>query len=169
MNQIGNKNGLVWIWVSVVIVTLDYITKFFAKKQLLLHIPLSLSPFLNLTLSYNKGIAFGILNSDAGWQTWLFGSFAIFLVVGILLYLYRISYKERTISIALSMVIGGALGNFYDRVHWGQVTDFIQCHVSDWYFATFNIADAAICIGMFLLVIKSIAFPSQQQKSIMEN
>lgn len=159
------KSGLIWIWISFIVFLLDFATKYIVKKYLLVYSPVPVFSFLNLTLSYNKGVAFGILNSASGWQTWLFGSIAILFSIGMLLYLRHISYKQRAESIALAMIIGGALGNFFDRANWGQVTDFIQFHISNWYFAIFNIADSAICLGAAILLL-AMAVPHYVKQKV---
>jgi signal peptidase II len=151
MLKLKSTGGLRWLWVAVVVLILDRITKYLAQKYLLAYYALPVIPGFNLTLSFNKGAAFSFLNSASGWQTWFFGVIAFLVSIGILVWLTRLKAGERWVAIALSFIVGGALGNLWDRVSYGQVIDFIQLYVSHYYWPTFNIADSAICIGAAIL------------------
>jgi signal peptidase II len=148
------STGLNWLWVSVVVILLDRITKMLALKHLTLYQPLEVFPFFNLTLAYNKGAAFSFLNSASGWQVWFFAVIAIVISLGLLIWLQRLSYKQYWLCIALTLIIGGALGNLWDRIHYEHVIDFIELYVSNWHWPAFNIADSAICIGAVMLFIE---------------
>lgn len=146
------RSGLRWIVVSIIVIILDRLTKFMALRGLTEYVPYKITSFFNLTLSYNKGAAFSFLNQASGWQMWFFGGLAIIVSVALLIWLSRISYRERWLSIALALIIGGALSNLIDRIYYGHVIDFLQLHVANWYWPTFNVADSAICIGAFMLL-----------------
>ncbi len=150
------STGLSWLWITVIVLILDRITKVLAQKYLTAYVPLPVLPFFNLTLAYNKGAAFSFLRSASGWQVWLFGGIAALVSLGILIWLYRLSVKQYWLCIALTLVVGGALGNLWDRVSWGHVTDFIELYYANWYWPAFNIADSAICIGAFMLLCEAI-------------
>ncbi len=109
------STGLNWLWVSVVVIILDRITKMLALKYLISYEPLEVLSFFNLTLAYNRGAAFSFLSSSPGWQVWFLGAVAIAVSVGILIWLQRLSYKQYWLCIALALVIGGALGNLWDK------------------------------------------------------
>jgi signal peptidase II len=145
------NTGLYWLWLSGVVFALDRASKYMVEASLTPYLPVSILPGFNLTLSYNKGAAFSFLNSEAGWQVWFFGLIAMAVSLGMLLWLMRLPKKDRWVSIALAFIIGGALGNLWDRIVAGQVTDFIQWYIADYYWPTFNIADSAICIGAVML------------------
>jgi len=145
------SSGLKWLWVTIVVLGLDRMTKVLAEKYLYLHDPYPVMPFFNLTLSYNTGSAFSFLDSASGWQTWMFGSVAILVSIVMLIWLSRISMQQKWLSIAISLVIGGAIGNLWDRISYGHVIDFIDWYVSNLHWPVFNIADSAICIGAFML------------------
>lgn len=149
-------SGLRWLWVSVIVLMLDRLTKHAVQKYLIAYAAQPVIPGFNLELSYNKGAAFSFLNHAPGWQVWLFGLIALVVTVVILIWLSRISYRLYWNSIALCFVVGGALGNLWDRISYGHVVDFIQLYVSNFYWPTFNIADSAICIGALMLVMHSI-------------
>lgn len=158
------KSGLIWLWVSFLVIVLDQVTKEIAQYYLFPYNENPVFPGFNLTLSFNRGSAFGFLHQAPGWQGWLFGSIAILVTMGIIIWLARLSKKQWTMCIALCMIIGGALGNLLDRILYGQVTDFLQLYVGHFYWPTFNIADSAICVGAFLLFWQSVR-SSHHQKS----
>ena len=145
------SSGLRWLWVTVITVLLDRLTKYLAQKYLLAFYALPIVPGFNLTLSFNKGAAFSFLNSASGWQVWFFGGIATVVSAGIIIWLSRLSSRDRLVGIALSLIIGGALGNLWDRISYGHVIDFIQLYIADYYWPTFNIADSAICLGAAFL------------------
>lgn len=153
-----STSGLRWLWLAIVVFAIDRFSKFWVLKNLLPYEPRQLTSFFNLTLAYNKGAAFSFLSSASGWQTWLLGSLAIVVSVAILIRLKQMAHHERWLSIAFALIIGGALGNLYDRVVLGHVIDFLQFHVSHYYWPVFNIADSAICVGAAMLFIEVVFF-----------
>ncbi len=150
------KSGLIWLWVSLLVVLLDQLTKELAQFYLLPYNENPIFPGFNLTLSFNKGSAFGFLHQAPGWQGWLFGIIAISVSLAIIIWLTRLSKKQWGLCIALSLIVGGALGNLLDRILYGQVTDFLQLYIGRLYWPTFNVADSAICVGAFILFLQSI-------------
>lgn len=150
------SSGLVWLWVSVVVLVLDRITKKLALTHLIPYTALPVVPGFNLTLSYNKGSAFGFLHYAAGWQVWFFGVIAFIVCIVLLIWLKRISWQVMWTSIALSFIVGGALGNVWDRIQYGHVIDFIQVYVAHFYWPTFNLADSAICVGAIMLAVSTV-------------
>ncbi len=148
-----SSTGLRWLWVAVVVFILDRISKYLAMSFLTDYEPLVITRFFNFTLSYNKGAAFSFLDQASGWQMWFFGGLALVVSIGILIWLSRLSSRQRWLSISLAMIVGGALGNLFDRINYGQVIDFIQLHVSHFYWPVFNIADSAVCVGAFMLFL----------------
>lgn len=143
-----------WITLTVVIVLLDRITKIIALGSLPLQEPITVLPFFNLFLTYNAGAAFSFLNKAGGWQGWLFGIIALSISLYIVLRLTSSTIKDAVErKVALALVLGGALGNFYDRLAYRVVVDFLDFHVNNWHWPAFNIADSAICIGVMLLIL----------------
>lgn len=145
------NSGLRWLWVTVIVLILDRVTKILAEKYLMAHVAFPVIPFFNLTLSYNKGAAFSFLDSASGWQGWIFGGIAVLVSVVILVWLARISKNQKWLSISLTLIVGGALGNLWDRLSYGRVVDFIDLYISYLHWPVFNIADSAICVGAFML------------------
>ena len=107
--------------------------------------------FLNLTLNWNTGIAFGLLSSNANLLYHLVSAL-ILLIIAYLIYLMVIA--DNSGKIILSLIIGGAIGNLYDRLTYFAVPDFIDFHIEDFHWFTFNVADIFISIGILLMVIK---------------
>ncbi len=150
------SSGLRWIWVSVLVLALDRYTKVWAQKHLIFQQTKAIFPSFNLALSYNRGSAFGFLNHDAGWYAMMFAGIAIAVSIAIIIWLARLNVTQRWLAIGLSLVLGGALGNLWDRFSYGHVIDFIQVYVADLYWPTFNLADSAICIGAVMLMVDAI-------------
>lgn len=145
------QTGLRWLWISLVVLILDRISKVMAQHFLVEYDAFPVTSFFNFMLAYNKGAAFSFLGYASGWQVWLFGALAIAVSTSLLVWLQRISYKQWWVAIALTLIIGGALGNLWDRISYGHVIDFIQLHTTRLYWPVFNVADSAICLGAFLL------------------
>jgi len=145
-----------WLWLAVLVVVLDQATKWLAEGLLDPYRPVPLIPFLNFTLMFNDGAAFSFLSGAGGWQRWLFAGFASAMSVVLLIWLLRLGSHERLMAAALSLVIGGAMGNLIDRMETGRVVDFIQLYAGDWYWPAFNVADSAITLGVALLLFASL-------------
>lgn len=147
------KTGLYWLWLSVVVVILDQFVKYLVSVYFVYNEAFYLLPFLNLTLAHNTGAAFSFLSETGLIAVWLFiiTAFIISLVLGI--WMYRLSPKNYWLGVSLALILGGAVGNLLDRIFFGYVIDFIHFHLGTWSFPIFNIADVAITIGAFMLII----------------
>lgn len=143
-----------WIGISLVVVVIDQATKALIQRSFANGESLTITPFFNLVLAYNKGAAFSFLADAGGWQRGFFIALAI-AISGFLLWMMRGHPGNRLLCVALSLVFGGALGNLYDRVVLGHVVDFIQLHAAGYYFPAFNVADSAISLGAGLLIVDS--------------
>lgn len=143
---------LQYLWLSLTVLVLDLYTKYLASSQLEYAIPVPVIPHFNLTLLHNTGAAFSFLASESGWQRWFF----ILLASGVSMALVRWVYvlkNDRWLAVALCLVLGGALGNLYDRITLGYVVDFLHFYWDDYHFPAFNIADSAISVGAAMLVL----------------
>lgn len=147
---------LKWLWLAVLTIILDFATKQMAEHFLQYAQPVYVLPVFDLTLLYNKGAAFSFLANESGWQRWFFTLIAISVSSVLCVWLMKLKEHEKWLAIALSLVIGGALGNLYDRLAYGHVVDFIHVHWGPHYFPAFNIADSAISIGAVMLLIDSL-------------
>lgn len=149
----ARRGALVWLWCSLAVVVADQSTKLAAVALLDPRSSVELFPTLDLVLAYNTGAAFSILSTAGGWQRWLFIGIALAISAFILHWLRDLPRRARWLPLALSLILGGAIGNVVDRVRIGAVVDFIDFHVGTWHWPAFNVADAAICVGAALLVM----------------
>lgn len=150
--------ALRWLWLSAVVVLLDQWTKFLAVEHLILNAPLPQFPGLNLTLVRNTGAAFSLLRDAGGWQRWLFVVLAVVIAVVIVIWLFQLPARRNWLGCALAFVLGGALGNLWDRVNLGYVIDFLDVYCSHWHWPAFNLADSAITAGAIMLIIDAFWF-----------
>ena len=148
---------LKWLWLSFAVIVLDQLTKYLATDLLVYAEPVAVVPFFNLTLLHNTGAAFSFLSDAGGWQRWFFAILAIGVSSGIVVWISRLEAQQRWLAIALALIVGGALGNLWDRLYFGYVVDFIQIYYQNdsgqWYWPAFNIADSAISVGAVMLLI----------------
>lgn len=144
----------VWRWyaLAAVIIILDQISKQWVSAALTYGEPVVFTSFFNFTLLHNPGAAFSFLSTAGGWQRWFFAVLAAAISVVLVVWLTRVAHR-RYEALALALILGGALGNLYDRVLLGYVVDFIVVHYQDHYWPAFNIADSAITGGAALLII----------------
>jgi len=149
-------SGLRWLWIAVIVIALDHWTKGLASEHLTLYQPEALMPMLNFTLSHNTGAAFSFLHDAGGWQRWFFTALALTVSVVLLVWLGRIAKDKAWEPIALTLVMGGALGNVWDRIVLGYVVDFIDVYYEAWHWPAFNVADSAICVGAVMLLIDAL-------------
>jgi len=143
-------------WLVLLVVIVDQLSKFLAEEFLVFQQPVAIIPFLNFTLAYNTGAAFSFLHQAGGWQNTFFIAVAVLLSVVLLIILYKTPRRELQFGVALWLVLGGATGNVIDRIRLQKVVDFIDFYIGQWHFATFNIADIAISIGAFLLILDAL-------------
>lgn len=142
-----------WYALALVVVLLDQASKYWMSANLEYGEPWVLTSFFNFTLLHNPGAAFSFLSEASGWQRWFFAVIAIVVSLVLIVWLARVAASKPLESLALALVLGGAIGNVYDRLALGYVVDFISVHYKNYYFPAFNIADSAISLGAFLLII----------------
>ncbi len=145
-----------WLALALLVVVLDQLTKSLAVKLLTYAEPLAVFPSFNLTLLYNRGAAFSFLSDASGWQRWFFVVVSAGATVFLTLWLRRLKQDQLLLSIALALVLGGAVGNLIDRLWLGYVVDFIQVYYRQYYWPAFNLADSAISVGAVLLIWDSL-------------
>lgn len=141
--------------VSGAVLALDQLGKFLIERALLLHQEWVLLPFLSLQLSYNPGAAFSLLHDAGGWQRWFLSGVSIAVMIWLGAWIHRLPPVEWRLRWPLALILGGAAGNLVDRLSAGAVTDFIVLHYQGWRWPTFNLADAAIFLGVVALVLMS--------------
>jgi len=156
---------MTWLLVSALIVLLDLWTKSLATESLILYRPVELTSWLNMTLAHNYGAAFSFLSDAGGWQRWLFTVLAMVVTLVLIVWLFRLTAREKLTAAALSLIIGGAVGNLVDRINHGYVVDFIDVYYRDWHWPAFNLADSAITGGVILLLIDGLLMSQSGKKS----
>lgn len=139
-----------WLWLSAVIMLVDQLTKQFVFLRLDVQEIIHLTPFLNLTHRHNTGAAFSIM---AGAHPAFFALLGVVVSCGILWWLRQNPEGQRLLAAALTLILGGALGNVIDRVWRGFVVDFVDFHAFGWHWPAFNVADTAICLGAGLMLL----------------
>lgn len=159
------SSGLAWLWISILVVIIDRIVKYWAIENLNFADPLKILPVFNLTLAYNTGAAFSFLHSASGWQNLLLGTVAGIISVIIFVWLYKLPSREIWMNTALCLILGGALGNAWDRILYGYVIDLFDFHIGTWHFAIFNVADTGISVGAVMMIAHWIWFPKYQPRA----
>ena len=157
-------SGWRWLPLAVGVIVLDQLS----KAWIVSHVPYggirTLLPVLDITLRYNRGAAWSMLDSASGWQRWLFSGLAVVVGIGLVVWLRRINARtQKLLAVSLSLILAGALGNLVDRLLSGQVVDFILAHWHDAQFPAFNVADSAITVGAALMLLD--AFTDGRRRS----
>ena len=145
-----------FVWIAVVVLVFDQMTKFAATDYLTQHGEVNLAPFLNLVLVHNTGAAFGFLSGAGGWQNVFFIVVALSACVFILWMSWRLDRRDMFLAFGLMLVLGGALGNLTDRLFHGYVIDFVDVYYRTWHWPAFNFADSAITIGAVMLMLDAL-------------
>ncbi len=149
------RYAFTYLLIAIVVIVLDQISKIAIYISMPLYSQNPITSFFSIVHAHNYGAAFGLLNNGKGWQTWFFGIVALIASVVIIRWLLQVANKQRQLSLALGLILGGAIGNLIDRVAHGFVIDFLSFHYGAWAFPAFNVADSAICVGAVLLLMDS--------------
>ena len=144
-----------WLVLSVLVLVIDQVSKAHFEGSLEMFQQIVVIPdYFSWTLAYNTGAAFSFLADGGGWQRWLFALIAVVVSAVLVVWLKRLGRDDTWLAIALALVLGGALGNLYDRIALGHVIDFILVHWQNrHYFPAFNFADSAITVGAIMLAL----------------
>ncbi len=153
MSDSARFGRLVWLWLALAVFLLDQ-----GSKQVVLQVleygqrVTVIDDYFDWVHVYNRGAAFSFLAGESGWQRWLFTAIAVAVSAVLVVWMKRLKRDETWLAIALAMVLGGALGNLYDRIVLGHVVDFILVHWQNrYYYPAFNLADGGITIGAIML------------------
>ena len=152
-----------WLSISAVVVTFDLLTKHLIQQHFVFGDLHSVTSFFDLVRYHNEGSAFGFLNDAGGWQKWFFNGISIVASV-VIIYLLKKHINEKLFCAGLALVLGGAIGNLYDRITLGYVVDFLNFHLNNHYWPAFNVADSAICVGVGLLLLHSFKTSKTESK-----
>jgi len=149
--------------IALVVVLLDQLTKLWVLNSFETFEIVTVLPVFNLTLVFNEGAAFSFLADAGGWQRYIFVSISAVMSIVFVIWLSQVKSHELWLATGLAFLLGGAVGNLIDRVWLGKVIDFLQWHWHDAYFPAFNLADAAITLGVILLLIDSFKTSSEKR------
>ena len=149
-----------WLSISAIIIILDQISKQMVERSFELYESIEVMPFFNLTLAYNEGAAFSFLSDAGGWQRWFFLIFTT--IISTVIFFWLKKSEDKIESLALSLVLGGAIGNLIDRLLFGHVIDFLDVYYETHHWPTFNVADMAIVGGVMLLVLTIFKTPAEK-------
>lgn len=147
------KKPVFWYGVALIIFIIDQISKHAIEANFAYAETKVFTSFFNFTLLYNPGAAFSFLADAGGWQRWFFGVIAVVASIVLSVWIYRTAATKTREVFAVAFILGGALGNLYDRVAYGHVVDFIVLHAGEYYWPAFNVADSAICLGVAILIL----------------
>ncbi len=152
-----------YLSISAIVVALDLFTKHLIQQRFMFGDLQPVTSFFDLVRYHNEGSAFGFLNDAGGWQKWFLNSISILASLVIIYLLKKHSQNnqpsEKLFCLGLALVLGGAIGNLYDRITLGYVVDFLNFHLNNHYWPAFNVADSAICVGVVLLLLDSFRKP----------
>lgn len=159
LKRFGGDGLYVWFLISLVVVVLDVYTKHLVQNAFEYGEHLRITGFFDLVRYHNEGAAFSFLANAGGWQKWFFTAISAvaIVVISFLLFKHR---TEKLFCLGLALVLGGAIGNLYDRISLGYVVDFLFFYYENWYWPAFNVADSAICVGVGCLLIDSFKKPA---------
>ncbi|MDH3841092.1 MAG: signal peptidase II [Chromatiales bacterium] len=156
-DRIRTHGASQWLWLSLIVIVADQASKWWIRTRFDLYDRIEIVPWLDITRLHNTGAAFSFLSDAGGWQRWMFIGLALAVTLFIMIWLRRLPRTGQTLlAIALSLIVGGALGNVIDRAMLGHVVDFISVHRGTWYFPAFNVADSAISVGAALLILEAL-------------
>jgi len=151
--------------IALIVLVLDLASKYWVESALEFGQSIPLTSFFNLVLTYNPGAAFSFLSEESGWQRWFLSGIAGSAAL-LLIYLLNKYKQEQLFCTSLSLILGGALGNLYDRVTLGHVVDFLDFYIGNYHWPAFNIADSAIFIGAALMIYESFRHKEDPQGSV---
>ncbi|WP_159714797.1 signal peptidase II [Blochmannia endosymbiont of Camponotus nipponensis] len=155
MNRQHNYRNLKWLWLSILLMLLDIGSKYWVKTHFLFGEVLALLPGINCYYINNSGLSFGLFGNVNLHYRWIFIWIIILIIITLIIMLCRLIEYSNYYRVSYSMIIGGALGNLFDRILHGTVVDFIDIYIKSWHWPTFNVADIEICIGITLLIMKN--------------
>ncbi|MHA2939566.1 signal peptidase II [Vibrio sp. RC27] len=167
MNDI-KQSGLRWLWLALLIFIADIGIKLLVMDKMGYGWAnrIEVTSFFNLLYVHNHGAAFSFLSDQGGWQRWLFSSIAFFVVAMLMFWMGKQSSAEKWSNCAYALVIGGAVGNVFDRIVHGFVVDYLDFYWGSYHFAAFNLADSAICIGAGMLILDGFRTKSTDDKRV---
>lgn len=161
MKKLFTETGLKWLWLTAIFLIVDQITKQWVAQSFSYRESVEVFAFFNLTYVHNLGAAFSFLADQGGWQRWFFTAIAAIASIIFIIWLAKTPKNNKTLGIALALMLSGALGNLIDRALFGYVIDFLDFYIEGYHWPAFNVADSVIFIGAALMILDSF----QQDKN----
>ena len=155
MKKLFTETGLRWLWLTLVFLVADQVTKQLIVSNMDLYQSIDILPFFNFTYVHNLGAAFSFLADQGGWQRWFFTAIAAIASIVFIVWLAKTPKQQALLSAAFALMLSGAVGNLIDRVLFGYVIDFLDFYGFGYHFPAFNIADSMIFIGAALMIFDS--------------
>ena len=165
MNKLFTETGFRWLWITVIFLTIDQITKHLVVNSFYLGESLNILPFFDLRYVQNPGAAFSFLADQDGWQRWFFTAIAAVASVVFLVWLAKTPKNNALLSIALAFMLSGAMGNLIDRALFGYVIDMLDFHIAGKHWPVFNVADSAIFVGAAFMIYDSFKNGDSEKKT----
>lgn len=159
------KTGLAWLWLSVLVMAVDLISKYVVVQRFELGESIPILPVFSVTYARNYGAAFSFLADHSGWQKYFFLGLAVIISIALIVMLFKNSATLKLQNSAYALIIGGAIGNAIDRAYHGYVVDFLHFYWGIYHYPIFNIADVAIVCGAGLLILETVLDGKKQKSS----
>lgn len=153
-----------WLSISAVIVAVDLYTKHLIQQAFVYGEHWPVTGFFDLVRYHNEGAAFSFLADAGGWQKWFFTAISV-VAIAVITYLLKKNPHNKLFCWGLALVLGGAVGNLYDRITLGYVVDFLYFYYQQFAWPAFNVADSAICVGVGLLLLDSVKQSAADRQS----
>jgi len=159
------ETALSWLWLAIVFIVIDQVTKQWVANTFNYGESLSIISYFNITYVHNPGAAFSFLADQPGWQRWFFTTISLAASILFVVWMSKTPKSNKLLSVALAFMLSGAVGNLIDRALFGYVIDFIDVYIFSYNYPVFNIADSAIFIGAMLIILDMFI----NKKDIAEN
>lgn len=165
------ESGLVYLWLALVFLVADQVSKQWVAQTFDLYESVTVFPFFNLTYVHNPGAAFSFLADQPGWQRWFLTAVAAIACIIFSVWMSRTPKENKILGYGLALMLSGAMGNLIDRALFGYVIDFLDFYhdiftfiLSTPHWPAFNIADSAIFVGAALMIIDSFKSDNKENK-----
>lgn len=165
MINVLKTTGLKFLILSLILIVADQATKIWIINSLALYQDVNVLPIFDITHVRNYGAAFSFLSDAGGWQRYFFTIIAIVISVLLIFWMYQTPTQQKLLLTSYALILSGAIGNVMDRINYGYVVDFLHFYYQNWHFPAFNVADIAISIGAFLMIL-DVYFDHKKQAQV---
>ncbi len=165
MLSVFKNTGLKYLALSLILFIADQATKITILNTLELYQDINILPIFDITHVHNYGAAFSFLSDAGGWQRYFFTIIAVVISTLLIYWMYKTPTEQKLLLTSYALILSGALGNVWDRINYGYVVDFLHFYYQSWSFPAFNVADIAISIGAFFLILDAIFEHKREQQA----